>query len=77
MGEEMNNKELSNRLQDCGVSEPCVRACRLASERLAFLDKAESIINWFLLDMIASGYGDWQTCDLARELLKEMEKSNA
>ena len=70
----MNNKELIDQLQDCGVGDACVRACKLAAERLAFLDRAESIINWFLLDMIASDVGHWQTCDLARELLKEMEK---
>lgn len=70
----MNNKELIDQLHDCGVSGPCVRACNLAAERLAFLDRAESILNWFIIDMVALGVGHWQTCDLARELLKEMEK---
>lgn len=73
----MNSKELIDQLQDCGVCDACVRACRLASERLAFLDRAESIINWFIIDMIALDCAEWQTCNLARELLKDMEKSNA
>jgi hypothetical protein len=69
----MNNKKLIDQLQDYGVSGPGVPACNLAAERLAFLDRAESVINWFLLDMTAMDVGHWQTCDLARELLKEME----
>ena len=73
----MNNKDLINQLQDCGVSKLCVRACNLAAERLASLDKAEYLIRWLHLELCQFSVPDLPACVAARELLKEMEKSNA